>query len=65
MTRPILTRVYNQGDLGNLACGWRSLIALPPGRKWITLLDWTTLERLADEAQVVVVIGAESAATGQ
>ncbi len=42
--RPILTRVYNVGDLGNLACGWRSLIALPPGRKWIPVLDWTTLE---------------------
>lgn len=43
--KPSLTRVYNAGDLGNLACGWRSLIVLEPGRKWITLVDWTTLER--------------------
>src|SRR5262249_18675876 len=42
--RPILFRVYNAGDLGSLACGWRSLIALKPGRKWITVVDWTTLE---------------------
>jgi hypothetical protein len=41
---PPFTRVYNAGDLGNLACGWRSLIVLRPGRKWITLVDWTTLE---------------------
>jgi len=44
VTAPVLTRVYNADDLGNLACGWRSLIALPAGRKWITVLDWTTLE---------------------
>jgi hypothetical protein len=43
-TPTTLTRVYNTGDLGSLACGWRSLIALAPGRKWITVVDWTTLE---------------------
>lgn len=44
MSLTSLTRVYNIGDLGRLPCGWRSLIPLPPGRKWITLVDWTTLE---------------------
>jgi hypothetical protein len=24
--------------------GWRSVIGLAPGRKWITILGWTTLE---------------------
>jgi hypothetical protein len=40
----MLYRVYNQGEIPSLAHGWRSVIALTPGRKWITLLDWTTLE---------------------
>ena len=37
-------RIFNQGEIASLADGWRSVIALPPGRKWITVLDWTTLE---------------------
>ena len=40
----MLYRVYNQGEIPSLAHGWRSVIALTPGRKRITLLDWTTLE---------------------
>jgi hypothetical protein len=40
----MLYRVYNQGEIPSLAHGWRSVIALTPGRKWITVLDWTTLE---------------------
>jgi hypothetical protein len=40
----MMYRVYNQGELTSLAHGWRSVIALTPGRKWITLIDWTTLE---------------------
>jgi hypothetical protein len=40
----MLYRVYNQGEIPSLAHGWRSVIALTPGRKWITLIDWTTLE---------------------
>ncbi len=40
----MLYRIYNQGEIPSLAHGWRSVIALTPGRKWITLLDWTTLE---------------------
>jgi hypothetical protein len=37
-------RIFNQGEIASLADGWRSVIALAPGRKWITILDWTTLE---------------------
>ena len=37
-------RIFNQGEIASLADGWRSVIALAPGRKWITVLDWTTLE---------------------
>ncbi len=40
----MLYRVYNQGELPCLAHGWRSVIALTPGRKWVTVIDWTTLE---------------------
>jgi hypothetical protein len=40
----MLYRVYNQGEILSLAHGWRSIIALTPGRKWLSLLDWTTLE---------------------
>ncbi len=40
----MIYRVYNQGEIPNLAHGWRSVIALTPGRKWVTVLDWTTLE---------------------
>jgi hypothetical protein len=40
----MIYRVYNQGEIPSIAHGWRSVIALPPGRKWITLIDWTTLE---------------------
>jgi hypothetical protein len=40
----MIYRVYNQGEIPALAHGWRSIIALPPGRKWMTVIDWTTLE---------------------
>lgn len=42
-----LFRFYNEaveGSLKNLGCGFRTVIALPPGRKWITLVDWTTCD---------------------
>lgn len=40
----MLYRVYNEGQIAHIAHGWRSVIALTPGRKWITVIDWTTLE---------------------
>jgi hypothetical protein len=40
----MIYRVYNQGEIPSLAHGWRSVIALTPGRKWVTVIDWTTLE---------------------
>lgn len=40
----MLYRVFNQGEIPILGHGWRSIIALTPGRKWVTLIDWTTLE---------------------
>ena len=40
----MLYRVYNQGEIATLAHGWRCVVALTPGRKWVTLVDWTTLE---------------------
>ena len=40
----MLYRVYNQGEIPCLAHGWRSVIVLTPGRKWVTVIDWTTLE---------------------
>ncbi len=39
-----LYRIFNQGEIANLADGWRSVIALAPGRKWITIVDWATLD---------------------
>ncbi|HWG41181.1 MAG TPA: hypothetical protein VN688_00225 [Gemmataceae bacterium] len=40
----MIYRVFNQDEIVSLTHGWRSIIALTPGRQWITLLDWTTLE---------------------
>jgi hypothetical protein len=40
----MLYRVFNQGEIPSLVHGWRSVILLPPGRKWVTVIDWTTLE---------------------
>jgi hypothetical protein len=40
----MLFRVYNQGEIPLLAHGWRSVLCLTPGRKWVTVIDWTTLE---------------------
>lgn len=40
----MMYRVYNQGELPTLGHGWRSVITLTPGRKWVTVIDWTTLE---------------------
>jgi hypothetical protein len=40
----MLYRVFNQGEIPSLAHGRRSIIALTPGRKWITVIDWATLE---------------------
>jgi hypothetical protein len=39
-----LYRIFNQGEIASLGAGWRSVIALKPGRKWVTVVDWTTLE---------------------
>jgi hypothetical protein len=39
-----LHRIFNQGEIASLAHGWRSVIALDPGRKWITIVDFATLE---------------------
>lgn len=39
-----LHRFYNENDIHNFGCGWRTVLALPAGRKWITLVDWTTLD---------------------
>jgi hypothetical protein len=33
-----------RGPRINSGRSWRSVIALAPGRKWITILGWTTLE---------------------
>lgn len=41
---PRVYRIFNQGEIPALADGWRSVIALTPGRKWITIIDWTTLD---------------------
>jgi hypothetical protein len=48
---PSFYRIFNQGQIAGLAKpapakagGWRSVIALTPGRKWITVVDWATLE---------------------
>jgi hypothetical protein len=30
--------------ISRAADDWRSVIALPAGRKWITILEWTTIE---------------------
>ena len=40
----MIYRIYNQGEIPSLAHGWRSVVALTPGRKWLTVIDWTTLE---------------------
>lgn len=44
MSTAKLYHIYNQGQCNKLAYGYRSVIALPPGTKWITLIDWSTLE---------------------
>jgi hypothetical protein len=50
----MLYRVYNQGEIPSLAHGWRPVITLTPGRKWITVIDWTTLETARLEIAVWV-----------
>lgn len=39
-----LHRFYNENDIPAFGCGKRSVIALPPGRKYVILIDWTTLD---------------------
>lgn len=39
-----LYRIFNEGEIDAFGAGWRSVIALAPGRKWITLVEWTTLD---------------------
>lgn len=39
--------IYNQGEtreLAKLGMGRRTVIALPPGRVWITIINWATLD---------------------
>lgn len=40
----MIYRIFNQGEIPQLATGYRSVIALQPGRKWIKIIDWSTLE---------------------
>jgi hypothetical protein len=42
--RITLYRFYNETDIPQFGCGWRSVIALPAGRKWIRLIDWSTCD---------------------
>lgn len=44
MGKATMYSIFNDGTIKSLACGYRSVIALPPGRKFIVLVDWTTLE---------------------
>lgn len=47
MSKATLYRFYNEavsGSLKNIGAGWRTVVCLPPGRKWVTLVDWTTLD---------------------
>lgn len=47
MKHATLHKFFNEAvnpPLNRLGAGWRSVVMLPPGRKWITLVDWTTLE---------------------
>jgi hypothetical protein len=34
-----LYRIFNEDEIPSFGTGWRSVIALAPGRKWITILD--------------------------
>lgn len=40
----MLYHVCNQGEIVSLERGWRSVIALTPGREWGTVIDRTMLE---------------------
>jgi hypothetical protein len=53
----MLCRVYNAGEIPALAHGWRSVIAMHPGRKWITVIDWATLETARIEIAVWEKLG--------
>ena len=44
MKHAILYRFFNENDIPQFGTGFRTVIALEPGRKWITLVDWTTLD---------------------
>lgn len=39
-----LYNFYNEADIPQFGCGRRSAIALPAGRKWITIVDPFTLD---------------------
>ena len=45
-------RAYNTGQLSHIAHGWRSLLVVETGRKWVTLLDWCTLETCKVELSI-------------
>lgn len=42
--RVTLHRFYNEHDIPKFGCGVRRVIALAPGRKWVTLVDPFTLD---------------------
>lgn len=37
----MIYNVFNQGEIPHIGHGQRSLLALPPGRKWIVVIDWS------------------------
>lgn len=39
-----LYSIFNEDDIPKFGAGRRSVVALPPGRRWVTIVDWTTLD---------------------
>jgi hypothetical protein len=45
MKKVTLHRFYNEHNIPQFGCGVRSVLALTPGRKWVTLIDPFTLDQ--------------------
>lgn len=59
MRKVTLHKFYNEHDIPQFGCGLRSVIALPPGRKWITLVCPFTLDQAHVSVQLWQRIKAE------
>lgn len=44
MKKITVHRIFNENELTHIGTGWRIVLVVREGRKYVTVLDWTTMD---------------------